>query len=370
MNFEQIPAPVPQNTPVHTVDTEEMEVAATRIKVLGVGGGGCNAVNSMIAADVRGVDYIAVNTDYPVLASSNASRKLVLGKKLTRGQGAGGDPTVGKQAAEESSAEIEDALKNTEMLFILTGMGGGTGTGAAPVIARIAKNMKLLTVAIVTLPFSFEGKKRNEIALAGVEELRDQVDALIIVSNDRLRKVDQKMSLQQAFSLADHILMSGVRAISDLINVQGHINLDFADVCTIIQNSGLAHMGMGVATGENRASAAAEAAMQSPLLATAMAGAKRLLVNITATPDIGLDEVEAATSIITEKAEPDARIIWGVVFDESMGDELSITVIATGFDETAPATPIAPPPAPPTSEPRTSSQAVRETFADLAEMIQ
>lgn len=357
MNY-YVETPAPQPTAPVSVSTnfEESQVAATRIKVLGVGGGGCNAINSMIAANVRGVDYIAVNTDYPVLASNNASRKITIGAKLTRGQGAGSDPNVGKAAAEESVAEIEDALQNVEMLFIISGMGGGTGTGAAPVIARVAKNLKILTVAIVTLPFSFEGPKRKQIAMEGIEELRSQVDALIVVPNDRLRMVNKKMSLQNAFALADNILMCGVKCISELINVQGHINLDFADVSTIIKDSGVAHMGIGTASGENRATEAARAAMESPLLATSMTGAKRLLVNITASSDIGLEEVDIASSIIAEGAEPDARIIWGVVFDESMGEDLSITVVATGFEPEELDTP-------------TTNTAINRSYSDISEMI-
>ncbi|HIR03309.1 MAG: cell division protein FtsZ [Acutalibacteraceae bacterium] len=302
------------------------------IKVIGVGGGGGNAVNRMVKMGVRCVEFIAINTDDHVLQFSNASQKLQIGEKITHGKGAGSKPEVGREAAEENREEITAVLQGTDMVFITAGMGGGTGTGAAPIVAEIAKDMGVLTVAIVTKPFAFEGKKRMEQAEAGIAALREHVDSLIVVPNERLKYAsEQRITLKNAFDLADDVLRQGVQSISDLILIPGLVNLDFADVTSIMNNAGYAHMGIGYAQGKDKAEEAARMAITSPLLETSIDGAKGVIVNITASADIGLDEIDTASAMITDQADPEANIIWGAVLDENMEDEMSVTVIATGF---------------------------------------
>lgn len=303
------------------------------LKVVGVGGGGNNALNRMIEANLQGIDFIAVNTDAQVLAASLAPEKIQIGAEITRGLGAGADPAVGEQAAKESRDEIAQHLKGADMVFITAGMGGGTGTGASPVIAEIARELGALTVGVVTKPFSFEGRRRMRQAEEGIQIFREKVDTLITIPNDRLLQVvDKHTSFQDAFRIADDVLRQGVQGISDLIAIPGLINLDFADVRTIMLNTGSALMGIGVASGEGRAARAAKEAISSPLLETSIDGAKGVLLNITGGPDLGLFEVNEAAAIVTEAADADANIIFGAVIDESMGDEIRITVIATGFD--------------------------------------
>ena len=302
------------------------------IKVIGVRGGGGNAVNRMVKMGVRCVEFIAINTDDHVLQFSNASQKLQIGEKITHGKGAGSKPEVGREAAEENREEITAVLQGTDMVFITAGMGGGTGTGAAPIVAEIAKDMGVLTVAIVTKPFAFEGKKRMEQAEAGIAALREHVDSLIVVPNVRLEYAsEQRITLKNAFDLADDVLRQGVQSISDLILIPGLVNLDFADVTSIMNNAGYAHMGIGYAQGKDKAEEAARMAITTPLLETSIDGAKGVIVNITASADIGLDEIDTASAMITDQADPEANIIWGAVLDENMEDEMSVTVIATGF---------------------------------------
>lgn len=304
----------------------------TQIKVIGVGGGGGNAINRMVQAGIQGVDFIVANTDKHVLTTSKATHKIQLGEKVTSGQGAGARPEIGKKAAEESEDAIKDVLKGTDMVFITAGMGGGTGTGAAPIIAQMAKEAGVLTVGIVTKPFAFEGKHRMEQAIAGINELAQHVDSLIVIPNERLKLVtDQKITLINAFEVADDILRQGVRSISDLIKVPGLINLDFADITSVMRDAGHAHMGVGRGSGKERAEAAAKAAISSPLLETTIEGAKGVIINITGSPDLTLDEVDAASSLVHDEAAPDANIIFGVSIDPDLEDEMSITVIATGF---------------------------------------
>ncbi len=311
-----------------------MDTNYARIKVVGVGGGGNNAVNRMIAEGLRGIDFIAVNTDKQALHISHATTKIQIGDKLTKGLGAGANPEIGEKAANESRDEIAMAIKDADMVFVTAGMGGGTGTGAAPVIAQIAKELGILTVGVVTKPFAFEGRKRMQYAERGVEALRDVVDTLVTIPNERLLAIaDKKMPLMKAFSQADDILRQGVQGISDLITVPGLINLDFADVRTIMTDTGLAHMGVGRGTGENKAEDAARQAISSPLLETSIEGAKGVLYNITGGPDLGMQEVNTAAEIIQASADPEANIIFGAVIDENLSDEVVITVIATGFDK-------------------------------------
>ena len=303
------------------------------IKVVGVGGGGNNAVNRMISSNVRGVEFIAVNTDVQALKRSTATKKIALGNKITQGHGAGANPDIGARAAEESQEEITNAIKGADMVFITSGMGGGTGTDAAPVVAKIARDMGILTVGIVTKPFAFEGRKRMEAAEGGIERLRDCVDSLIIIPNERLKQISEtRITLANAFSEADNILRHGVQSISELINIDGFINLDFADVTTVMKDGGPAHMGIGTASGKDKATEAPRLAISSPLLETTIAGAKGILISITASPDIGLEEIETASQLISDEAHPDAEIIWGVAFDDSLEDTMTITVVATGFD--------------------------------------
>lgn len=318
----------------------ELEEGSTiqfaNIKVVGVGGGGSNAVNRMIAAGLQGVEFIAINTDLQALHLSKADVKLQIGAKLTKGLGAGANPEIGRRAAEESRDELVKALEKADMVFVTAGMGGGTGTGGAPIVAEVAKQAGALTVGVVTRPFTFEGRKRAEQAEAGINELRSRVDSLIIIPNDRLLQVaDKQTSITEAFRLADDILRQGVQGISDLIAVPGLINLDFADVKTIMLETGTALMGIGRATGEKRAVEAARMAISSPLLETSIEGARGVLMNITGGPDLGLFEVNEAAEIIAAAADPDANIIFGAVIDENLKDEIRITVIATGFDHVA-----------------------------------
>ena len=307
-----------------------------RLKVVGIGGGGNNAVNRMIASGMRGVEFIAVNTDKQALFLSQANTKIQIGDKLTKGLGAGANPEIGEKAANESRDEIAMAIKDADMVFVTAGMGGGTGTGGAPVVAQIAKEMGILTVGVVTKPFLFEGKKRRMQAEAGVEALKAVVDTLVTIPNDRLLQIaDKKMPLVKAFNLADDVLKQGVQGISDLIAVPGLINLDFADVKTIMMDTGIAHMGIGRASGENKAEEAARQAISSPLLETSIEGARGVLLNITGGPDLGLQEVNLAAELIQSSADPDATIIFGAVIDDNLKDEIIITVIATGFDKAA-----------------------------------
>lgn len=305
-----------------------------QIKVVGVGGGGNNAVNRMITAGLRGVEFIAINTDKQALFLSKANTKIQIGDKLTKGLGAGANPEIGEKAAEESKDEISQAIKGADMVFVTAGMGGGTGTGAAPVVAQIAKEMGILTVGVVTKPFMFEGRKRMQHAERGVENLKGTVDTLVTIPNDRLLQVaEKKTSIVDAFKIADDVLRQGVQGISDLIAVPGLVNLDFADVKTVMLETGLAHMGIGRASGENRAEEAAKQAIQSPLLETSIEGARGVLLNITGGADLGLFEVNMAAELVQKSADPDANIIFGAVIDENLQDEMLITVIATGFDK-------------------------------------
>jgi cell division protein FtsZ len=307
-----------------------------QIKVVGVGGGGSNAVNRMIAEGLRGVDFIAINTDAQALLMSEAPQRIRIGDKLTRGLGAGGDPEVGAKAAEESSEELKEILQGVDMVFVTCGMGGGTGTGAAPMIAELAKNSGALTVGVVTRPFSFEGSRRQNVAVEGIEVLKEKVDTLIVVPNDRLLEiVDKKASMTEAFRTADDVLRQGIQGISELITVPGLINLDFADVRSIMSGGGTSLMSVGVAAGENRAVEAAEVAVSSSLLDVTIDGAQGLLFNVTGGSDLSLFEVNEAAEIIKRKAHPEANIIFGAVIDDSLTDELRITLIATGFDAVA-----------------------------------
>ncbi len=316
-----------------TFEHDDTYESGVNIKVIGVGGGGNNAVNRMITSNIKGVEFVAINTDRQVLRSSDASMQLVIGEKLTNGFGAGANPQIGARAAEESIEEIKSLLEGTDMVFITAGMGGGTGTGAAPVVARVAHEMDILTIGIVTKPFGFEGKRRMDQALAGIAELSQYVDSLVIIPNDRLKEVtDTRITLQNAFEVADGVLARGTQSISDLINVSGFINLDFADVSSVMKNAGHAHMGVGSATGKDKAEMAAKAAISSPLLESSISGARGILISITVSPDVGLEDVDVASNLIANEADPDANVIWGVNFDNELEDEMRITIIATGFD--------------------------------------
>ena len=311
-----------------------MKDGTATIKVIGVGGAGNNAVNRMLDLGIKNVDFIAVNTDRQALSLSKANSKIQIGEKLTRGLGAGANPDIGAQAAEESRAEVAEALKGADMVFVTAGMGGGTGTGAAPIVAQTAKEMGILTIGVVTKPFTFEGKKRLFQADRGIDNLKGKVDTLVVIPNDKLLQViDRKTSIVEAFRMADDVLRQGVQGISDLIAVPGLINLDFADVKTIMLNQGMAHMGIGRASGENRAEDAAKQAIQSPLLETSIEGARGVIINITGGSDIGLHEANTAAELVQRSADPEANIIFGTVTDDSMGDEIQITVIATGFEK-------------------------------------
>ena len=308
--------------------------SVVNIKVIGVGGGGNNVVNRMVHTRTKGVDFIAVNTDKQALTMSAATYKIQIGEKLTQGQGAGSDPEVGRKSAEESRTQIAKALEGANMVFITAGMGGGTGTGAAPIVADIAKEQDILTVGVVTKPFRFEGSRRMKQAEGGIAELRNKVDSLVIIPNERLKLAsDTKITMQNAFEIADDVLQQAVQSISDLIKNTGFINLDFADVSAVMKDAGRAHMGVGRAAGKDKAEAAAKMAISSPLLETSINGARGVLINVTGSMDIGLEEVETAANLVQEAAHPDANIIFGAAFDDSLEDELRVTVIATGFDE-------------------------------------
>ena len=310
------------------------------IRVIGVGGGG-NAVNRMVTTGVRGIDFVAINTDKQALNYSAATMKLQIGQKITGGLGCGSNPGVGSEAAQENEDEIRQMLQGANMVFITAGMGGGTGTGGAPVVARIAKEMGILTVGVVTRPFNFEGKKRIEQANAGIAALREQVDALVVIPNERLKLVsEQKITFQNAFEVADSVLHQAVQSISELMTVPGLINLDFNDVATIMRGAGYAHMGVGRASGKEKAVEAAKMAIASPLLETSINGARGVLLSITGSPDIGLEEVEQAATMVQEAAHPDAHIIFGAAVDEKLDDEIRITVVATGFDDAPKSMPI------------------------------
>lgn len=305
-----------------------------KIKVIGVGGGGGNALDRMVSAGVKCVDFVSINTDHQALQRSKAAQKIQIGEKITHGKGAGSKPEIGQKAAEENREEIAEALNGTDMVFITAGMGGGTGTGAAPVVAQIAREKGVLTIGIVTKPFAFEGKRRMEQAEAGIANLREHVDSLVIIPNERLKYAsEQRITLLNAFSVADDVLRQGVQSISDLILLPGLVNLDFADVTAVMKDAGYAHMGVGRASGKDKAEVAANMAISSPLLETAINGAKGVIINITSSPDIGLDEIEVASTMIAEQADQEANIIWGAAFDETMDDEMSVTVIATGFSD-------------------------------------
>ena len=308
-----------------------------QIKVIGVGGGGGNAIDRMITTGVKGVEFITINTDRQALLRSKATQKIQIGEKVTQCKGAGAKPEIGEKAAQESREAIAAAIRGTDMVFITAGMGGGTGTGAAPIVAEVARDMGILTFGVVTKPFAFEGKRRMEQAEAGITALRDHVDSLVVIPNERLHlATEQKITLLNAFTIADDVLRQGVQSISDLIKLPGIVNLDFADITSVMKDAGYAHMGVGHATGKDKASQAAKMAISSPLLETSISGARGVIINITSSPDIGLDEVTVASEMIAEMVHPDANIIWGTAFDENMEDEMSVTVIATGSQEIEP----------------------------------
>ena len=307
-----------------------------QIKVVGVGGGGGNAIDRMIESGIKGVDFIAINTDQQALNRSMATEKVTIGDNSTKGKGAGAKPEMGSKAASESREKIAEQLKGADMVFITAGMGGGTGTGAAPIVAEVARDLGVLTVGIVTKPFKFEGRRRMEQAEKGIEALCQHVDSLVIIPNERLHLISkEKLTLLNAFKAADDILRQGVQSISDLIKNPGIVNLDFADINSVMKDAGYAHMGVGRASGEDKARQAAERAISSPLLETSISGAMGVIINITSSPDIGLGEITIASEMIADMVHPDANIIWGTAFDESMEDEMSVTVIATGFSPEA-----------------------------------
>ena len=335
------------------------------IKVIGVGGGGNNVVNRMVRSGVKSVEFIAVNTDKQALTSSSAGYKIQIGEKLTHGQGAGSNPDVGRKSAEESRNQISKALEDTDMVFITAGMGGGTGTGAAPVVAEIAREQGVLTVGVVTKPFAFEGRKRMTQAEQGIEELRSKVDSLVVIPNERLKyATDQKITFANAFEIADDVLRQAVQSISDLIRDTGFINLDFADVSAVMKDAGLAHMGVGRAAGKGKAEEAARMAISSPLLETSINGARGVLINVTGSMDMGLEEVEQAASLVQDAVHPDALTIFGATFDEELDDEMRVTVIATGF---ADAEPEPAPAAPAANQAAQAPQPLNETQGETAE---
>ena len=318
---------------VNVEENNTMVDGTATIKVIGVGGAGNNAVNRMVESGIRGVEFIAVNTDRQALLLSKAATKIQIGEKITRGLGAGANPDIGAQAAEESKTEIQEALRGADMVFVTAGMGGGTGTGAAPIVAACAKEMGILTIGVVTKPFTFEGKKRLSQAERGIESLKAKVDTLVVIPNDKLLQIiDRKTSIVEAFKMADDVLRQGVQGISDLIAVPGLVNLDFADVKTIMLNTGIAHMGIGRASGENRAEDAAKQAVQNPLLESSIEGARGVIINITGGANLGLHEVNTAAELVQRSVDPEANIIFGAVIDESLDEDIVITVIATGFE--------------------------------------
>ena len=318
----------------NNTDENVMLDGTATIKVIGIGGAGNNAVNRMVDSGIKGVEFITVNTDRQALLLSKAASKIQIGEKITRGLGAGANPDIGAQAAEESKSEIAEALRGADMVFVTAGMGGGTGTGAAPIVAATAKEMGILTIGVVTKPFTFEGKKRLSQAERGVESLKGKVDTLVVIPNDKLLQIiDRKTSIVEAFKMADDVLRQGVQGISDLIAIPGLVNLDFADVKTIMLNTGMAHMGIGRASGENRAEDAAKQAIQSPLLETSIEGARGVIINITGGNNLGLHEVNTAAELVQRSVDPEANIIFGAVIDESLDEDIVITVIATGFEK-------------------------------------
>ena len=316
-----------------TFEHDDTNSSGVKIEVIGVGGGGNNAVNRMINSNIKGVEFVAINTDAQVLKKSDATTKLAIGQKLTNGFGAGANPQIGARAAEESIDEIKKILEDADMVFVTAGMGGGTGTGAAPVVARLAREAGALTVGIVTKPFTFEGKRRMAQAIAGIKELSQYVDSLVVIPNDRLCQMPDtpRITLQNAFEIADGVLSQGTRSISDLINVPSFINLDFADVSSVMKDAGYAHMGVGVGTGKDKAEDAARNAISSPLLESSIAGARGVLISVVASSDVSLADVEIASTMISAEAAPDANVIWGVNFDDEMDDSMRVTIIATGF---------------------------------------
>lgn len=318
-----------------TFEHDDTNSSGVKIEVIGVGGGGNNAVNRMINSNIKGVEFVAINTDAQVLKKSDATTKLAIGQKLTNGFGAGANPQIGARAAEESIDEIKKILEDADMVFVTAGMGGGTGTGAAPVVARLAREAGALTVGIVTKPFTFEGKRRMAQAIAGIKELSQYVDSLVVIPNDRLCHMPDtpRITLQNAFEIADGVLSQGTRSISDLINVPSFINLDFADVSSVMKDAGYAHMGVGVGTGKDKAEDAARNAISSPLLESSIAGARGVLISVVASSDVSLADVEIASTMISAEAAPDANVIWGVNFDDEMDDSMRVTIIATGFDK-------------------------------------
>ena len=317
-----------------TFERETINEFGIKIKVVGIGGGGNNAVNRMISEGLQGVDFVAINTDKQALKKSVAPAQLAIGEKITNGFGAGSNVEIGKRAAEEAAPEIRKAIAGADLVFITAGMGGGTGTGAAPIIAKAAQEQDILTVGVVTTPFGFEGKRRMEQAREGIEELGQYVDSLVVIPNERLKMVsDTRITLINAFSQADGILFRGVHSISDLINRTGFINIDFADIRRVLSNSGLAYMGLGSASGKDKAQAAATMAISSPLLETSIKGAKGVIVSITASINVGLEDVDQACTMISNECNPNANVIWGVNFDENLDDEMQITLIAAGFDK-------------------------------------
>lgn len=319
----------------YEIDTDDNKVVT--IKVIGVGGGGGNAVNRMVKANIKDVEFVAVNSDKPALNKSAATQKILIGEKVTKGRGAGAKPEVGLKAAEESREALTDILTGSEMVFVTAGMGGGTGTGAAPVVAKIAKDMGILTVGVVTTPFGFEGKRRMAQAEEGIKELSKNVDSIIVIPNENLKAVtEEKITLLNAFEIANDVLRQGVQSISDLVNATGLVNCDFADVTEIMKDAGYAHMGVGRAKGKDKAEIAAKQAISSPLLQTSIDGARGILLNITASTDIGLEEVDSASNVVMEAVHEDCEIIWGVNYDEELEDEMIITVIATRFGEDGP----------------------------------
>ena len=339
------------------------------IKVVGVGGGGNNVVNRMVNTGTKGVDFIAVNTDKQALSKSAATYKIQIGEKLTNGQGAGSNPEVGRKSAEENRNQIAKALEDADMVFITAGMGGGTGTGAAPIVADIAKELGVLTVGVVTKPFRFEGMRRMKQAEGGISELRNKVDSLVIIPNERLKlATDQKITMLNAFEIADDVLQQAVQSISDLIKNTGFINLDFADVSAVMQDAGRAHMGVGRAAGKNKAEEAAKMAISSPLLETSINGARGVLINVTGSMDIGLEEVEQAATLVQQAVHPDALTIFGATFDETLDDEIRVTVIATGFAEDnkvdAPAAPAAEAPKTPVALDEEAGETAEPSEAD------
>ena len=316
-----------------TFDFDNGNAFGEVIKVIGVGGGGNNAGNRMVENNVKGVEFVAVNTDKQALLRCAAPTKILIGEKITKGRGAGANPEVGLRAAEENMDDVKAALADADMVFVTAGMGGGTGTGAAPVIAKMAKEMGILTIGVVTKPFAFEGPKKMALAEAGIENLRKVVDSIIMIPNERLKFVSEtRITLSNAFQIADDVLRQGVQSITELIDTDAFVNLDFNDVGTVMRNAGLAHMGVGVGQGKDKAEVAAKAAISSPLLETSITGAKGIIINITSSPDIGLEEVEYASNLISKEANPEATIIWGAAFDANLEDEMKVTVIATGFE--------------------------------------